>query len=79
MARISFELPDEVAEQAKSVGLLEPKRLTDLIMGALREDLANTYRQHADRIRESGAPVMSEEEVVAEIKAMRKERRAQKA
>lgn len=73
MADITVTLPDELAEQAKSAGLLRPECLEALLREAMRQ------RQIGDLFATMGKlaslePQLTEAEIDAEIAAARAER-----
>ena len=77
MTRIQIELPDATAQAAEASGLLTPQALDRLLSGALRRQQAAGYLASvADEVAGAGVAAMSMEEIDAEVKAARKERRA---
>ena len=56
------------------MGLFKPLLVTSLFKAEVRRRKANRLFEAANRLAEAGDP-MSEEEVVAEVKAAREERR----
>ena len=77
MTTIQIELPEATAQAARAAGLLTPQALARLLNEALkRQQAADALLSIADRIAAAGIPPMSEEEIDAEIKAARAERRA---
>ena len=77
MTRIQIELPDATAQAAEAAGLLTPKALDRLLSGALRRQQAAGYLATvADDVAAAGIAAMSMDEINAEVKAARKERRA---
>ena len=74
MSEVVLTLPDELATEAKEMGLFKPLLVTSLFKAEVRRRKANRLFEAANRLAEAGAP-MSEEEVVAEVKAAREERR----
>ena len=74
MSEIVLTLPDELATEAKEMGLFKPLLVTSLFKAEVRRRKANRLFEAANRLAEAGAP-MSEEEVMAEVKAAREERR----
>jgi hypothetical protein len=76
MATIQIDLPDETAKAAREAGLLTPQALARLISEAVkRRQAADSLISIADRVAAAGIPPMSMEEVNAEVKAAREERR----
>ena len=77
MTTIQIELPDATANAARDAGLLTPQALERLINDALRrKQAADSLLSIADRVAAAGIPPMSMEEINAEVKAARAERRA---
>jgi hypothetical protein len=76
MARIQIELPDATAQAAREAGLLTPQALERLLTEALRrKQAADSLLSIADRVAAAGIEPMSMEEINAEVKAARAERR----
>ena len=77
MTTIQNELPDATAQAARAAGLLTPQALERLLTEALkRREATDRLLSIADRIAAAGIPPMTEEEIDAEVKAARAERRA---
>ena len=77
MTTIQIELPDATAQAARAAGLLTPQALERLLTESLkRREAADRLLSIADRIAAAGIPPMTEEEIDAEVKAARAERRA---
>lgn len=77
MARldIQIELPDKLAKDARAAGLLEARALEDLLREAVRRRALKRFLSVADDLAAAGIPEMTPEEIDAEIKAFRDERR----
>jgi L-lactate utilization protein LutC len=76
MTKIQIELPDATAQAARDAGLLTPEALERLLTEALRrKQAANSLLSIADRVAAVGIEPMSMEEINAEVKAARAERR----
>jgi hypothetical protein len=76
MTKIQIELPDATAKAASEAGLLTPQALERLLRDALRRKrAADALLSLADRVAEAGIKPMSMEEIAAEVKAARAERR----
>ena len=74
--KIQIDLPDAVAAAAREAGLLTPPALERLLAEALRRRQAgDALLAIADRVAEAGIPPMSMDEIDAEVKAVRAERR----
>jgi hypothetical protein len=79
MTLIEISLPDEVARRAKSAGLLSDAAIRELLEDAMRRQAGRRLLHVAERIQAAGIPPMSMEEIDAEVKAHRTERRASRA
>lgn len=76
MTTFQIELPDSTAQAARAAGLLTPQALDRLLNDALRKrEAASSLLSIADRVAAAGIPEMSMQEINAEIKAVRAERR----
>lgn len=76
MTTIQIDLPDATAQAAREAGLLTPQALDRLLSDALkRRQAANALLSIADRVAAAGIEPMSMEEINAEVKAARAERR----
>lgn len=75
MTKIQIELPDAIAQAAQAAGLLTPQALDRLLSHALRrQEAANYLLAVADEVAAAGIAPMTEEEITAEVKAVRKDR-----
>lgn len=76
MTTIQIELPEATAQAARAAGLLTPQALDRLLTDALRrQEAADSLLSIADRVAAAGIEPMSMEEINAEVKAARAERR----
>lgn len=76
MTTIQIELPDATAQAARAAGLLTPQALARLLNDALqRQQAADSLLSIAARVEAAGIPPMSMEEINAEVKAARAERK----
>ncbi len=76
MTKIQIELPEATAKAAREAGLLTPQALDRLLTNAIRRrEVADTLLSIADRVAEAGIEPMSMEEIDAEVKAVRAERK----
>ena len=76
MTTIQIELPDATAQAARDAGLLTPQALDRLLTDALkRQEAADSLLSIADRVAAAGIEPMSMEEINAEVKAARAQRR----
>lgn len=79
MTELMVKLPDELAQRAKSAGLLTDSAIQRLLEEAMRREAGQRLLQVAQRLQAAGVEPMSEDEIVAEVKAARAERRAREA
>ncbi|MES2090937.1 MAG: hypothetical protein V4532_13285 [Pseudomonadota bacterium] len=80
MTTVHITLPDQLAQEAQRAGLLSPARLEKWLRDQLQTEHANELFAAMDRMAAvDGPPVMSPEEVAAEMAAMRAQRRAKNA
>jgi len=79
MTTIEIELPDEVAQRAKIAGLLSATAIRQLLEDALRRRAGRALLAAARELQDAGIPPMSLQEINAEVKAFRAERRARLA
>ena len=76
MTKIQIELPDATAQAAQAAGLLTPQALDRILSNALRRQQAADYLLTvADKVAAADIAPMSMEEINAEVKAAREERR----
>ena len=76
MTTLQIELPDDTAQAARAAGLLTPQALDRLLIQALRRrEAANSLLLIAERVAAAGIAPMSMQEVNAEVKAARSDRR----
>ena len=74
---IQLDLPETVIEQATKLGLLDSNKIADWLAGEVRRRVASQeLKQKLVALRSSDKPIPSLDEINAEIKAVRSERRA---
>jgi hypothetical protein len=76
MLQVKLDLPDTLAKEASSLGLLEPQALQALLREAVRSRRLARLAEARKKIAAAGVPPLSMEEIEAEIEADRAERRA---
>ena len=74
---ITLNLPDELARRAQNEGLLNAEAMQRMLEDTLRRAAGQRLLEIADRIHATGIEPMSEDEVAAEVRAYRAEKRAQ--
>jgi hypothetical protein len=76
MTKIQIELPEATAKAARDAGLLTPQALDRLLTDAIkRRAAADALLSIADRVAAAGIEPMAMDEIDAEVKAARAERR----
>ena len=74
---IELDLPDALAREARSKGLLQPRQLGDLVSEELnRRKAAEELENVLEKVRAQDGEPMTAEEIQAEIDACRAERHA---
>ena len=77
---VELDLPEALVQEAKANGLLESATMGELIETELRRrKAASELKNVLDQISAQPGKPMSEEEIAAEVKAARRERRAREA
>jgi hypothetical protein len=75
MTTVTITLPDQLAQEAQSAGLLSPELFAKWLRDQLKAQRAEALRQAADRMNSvNHAEVLSPEAVAEEIAVMRLER-----
>jgi len=74
--QVEFELPEPLAKEAGTMGLLEPQALQALLREAVRSRRIARLTEARGRIAAAGVPPMTMAEIQAEIEADRAERRS---
>lgn len=78
MTELVVKLPDELVQRARSAGLLTDAAIQRLLEEAMRREAGRKLLAIAGRVHAAGIVPMSDEEIGAEVKAARAERRAAK-
>jgi len=73
--KLKLELPDRFAKEAQSAGLLSPESLSAMLKAEMRRRAAQRLIAGAKRASEVDLPPLTEEEIIAEVKAVRRERK----
>ena len=74
---IQLDLPEALIEQARKLGLLQDKRMAQLLADEVRRRVAGQdLKKMLDSVRAAPGEPVPIEEINAEIKAVRTERRA---
>jgi hypothetical protein len=75
MTTLQVNLPDDLAQRAQSAGLLTDSAIQKLLEDAIRREAGRRLLDTAARLQQAGIAPMSDEELVAEVKAVRAARR----
>lgn len=79
MTTVQLTLPDGLAQEAQTAGLLTPQALEAMVRETLHKQRVNELFEAMQRMHAVDAPPMTEEEIQAEIDAARTERRARRS
>ncbi len=79
MTTVPIELPDATAQAARDAGLLTTPALERLLNDALRRKGVNELFEKMDELADANFPLMTMEEIQAEVSAVRAERRTRAA
>ena len=74
--QLKLTLPDELAKQARAAGLLKSEAIVAMLRERLRQQAGEELHAMMDKLAAANLPPMSEEEIQAEIDAVRKARKA---
>ena len=75
---IKLSLPDSLAKEAQQAGLLKPEAMENLLREEVRRRTVNELFEAMDRMAAVEGPPMTEDEIQAEIDAVRASRRARR-
>ena len=78
MTEVTVKLPDELARKAQAAGLLSPEGIERALRDALKRDAGRKLLEIGKAMQTASAPAMSEEEIQAEVDAVRAARRAKR-
>lgn len=76
MTTITIELPDELAEQARKMGVLSDPMLSDVVRELVRARAAEDLRTAMHRFDREPASPMSMQEIQAVVRRVRRAARA---
>lgn len=76
---LKLTLPQQLAKQAKAAGLLESEAIASMLREQLRRHAGKELQVMMDKLADANYPPMSEDEIQAEVNAVRKARRARRA
>ena len=74
--QVNLDLPDNLAKEASSLGLLEPQALQTLLREAVRRRHIMRLTEARERVAAAGIPPLTMDEIQAEIEADRAQRRS---
>jgi hypothetical protein len=73
MTTVQINLPDTLAQRARSQGLLSDRAIQQLLETAMRRQAGERLMQMAERLHNAGIAPMTDEDIVAEVHAARAE------
>jgi hypothetical protein len=73
---VKLDLPEGLAKEAQQAGLLAPKEIENLLREEIRRRAVGELFEAMDRMAAVEGPPMTEDEIQAEIDAVRAARRA---
>jgi hypothetical protein len=76
MTTLQLNLPDDLARRAQSAGLLSDVSIQKLLEEAIRREAGRRLLNIAQKLHAANIPPLSDEEIVAEVKAVRAEKNA---
>ena len=75
MTELVISLPDDLAQRAKDAGLLSSEAIQSLLEDAVRREAGRQLLAAAERLHADNIPPMTDEEIQAEVDAVRQARR----
>jgi hypothetical protein len=75
MTTVQITLPDALAKEAANAGLLAPERIAGILREQLRAERIERFNVAREKLGSNPIPVMTAEEIQAEIDAYRLEQR----
>jgi hypothetical protein len=79
MTELLVKLPDDLAREAREAGLLSDAAIRKLLEDAVRRQAGLRLREAMDKLHAGNVPPMTDEEIQAEVDAVRTERRLRDA
>jgi hypothetical protein len=78
MTELTVTLPDDLARKAEAAGLLNAEGIEKALRDALRREAGRKLVEIGKLMQSSNLPPMTEDEIQAEVKAVRAARRAKR-
>lgn len=75
MTTLTIDLPDNLAQEARDAGLLNPEAIETMLRENLRKRGVDELFAAADKLAAANFPPMTMEEIQQEVNAVRAERR----
>lgn len=79
MTELKVVLPDTLAREAKKAGLLTPKAIEEMVRETMRRRAARAFLSNAKQVARAKIAPLNEDEIQAEINAVRKAKRPARA
>jgi Xaa-Pro aminopeptidase len=74
--QLKLTLPEQLAKQAKAAGLLKSEAIASMLREQLRKQAGKELLAMMDKLSAAKFPPMTEDEIQAEVRAVRKARKA---
>lgn len=74
--QLKLTLPEQLAKQAKAAGLLKSEAMASMLREQLRKQAGKELLAMMDKLSAANIPPMTEDEIQAEVSAVRKARKA---
>lgn len=72
MIQVTVSLPDDLRQQAESIGLLMPQAIEQLLREEIRRRKINQFFEAIDQVAKIDLPRLTDDEIAAEIESARR-------
>jgi len=79
MTTVHIDLPDQLVQQARSAGLLDPQKMEALLRSQLRREAFDSLRAVHDRLPTEEITPETEQEIVDTVRSIRNQRHQRNA
>lgn len=70
--QVTVSLPDDLRQQAESIGLLMPQAIEQLLREEIRRRKINQFFEAIDQVAKVDLPRLTDDEIAAEIESARR-------
>lgn len=70
--QVTVSLPDDLRQQAESIGLLMPQAIEQLLREEIRRRKINQFFEAIDQVAKIDLPRLTDDEIAAEIESARR-------